>query len=454
MSLKAAGKPARKAALNTAETLYVSAAEALVPTSPWLDTLRSQAAEDFAGTGLPHRRIEAWKYTDIRALDRAGFVPAEASSKSALPSPFASGEVDEIVILNGFVQMDDLDPKRFTGIKVLSLQRALTEEPELLEAAIGGARPLDRSPLYALNLSLMNDGVVLIAEAGARHPRPIVLRYINNSPDPTSAHVRNVIVAGKGAELTVVEVREGNVSADFLNVVTDLKLADQSNVRHYRFDQCSDESLTVLLANADLGAGAHYENAGLSRGGKLARIETQVRFSGEGATASLGGVLTGRGRDHIDHTTIVRHDVPGCSCEEEFRAVLTDRAQGVFQGQISVAPDAQKTDSRMLMRGLLLSDNASMRAKPELEIYADDVKCAHGTSVGNIDDDAIFYMMSRGIPETEARALLVDAFSKDVVDIITDETVRKEFERQLADRLASIVGECTVGNPTVGDRAP
>lgn len=441
MSLETAGK----VALNTAETLYVSATQARVPVSPWLDTLRSQAAEDFAGTGLPHRRIEAWKYTDIRAFDRAGFTPAEASDKPVAPSTFtptfASGDVDEIVILNGFVQTEGLDPARFSGIKILSFQSALTQEPDLLEAAIGGARPLDRSPLYALNLSLMNDGVVLVAEPGATHPRPIVLRYINDSAVPTSAHVRNVIVAGEAAELTIVEVREGNASPDFLNVVTDLKLADKSNIKHYRFDECSEESLTVSLANADLGAGAHYEGAGLSRGGKLSRIETQVRFSGEGATASLGGVLAGRGRDHIDHTTIVRHDVPGCSCEEEFRAILTDNAQGVFQGQISVAPDAQKTDSRMLMRGLLLSDGASMRAKPELEIYADDVKCAHGTSVGNIDDDVLFYMMSRGIPETRARALLVDAFSKDVVDIITDETVRKEFERQLADRLASIVGD-------------
>lgn len=435
-------KSATSIALNPAESLYLSAAEALVPISPWLDTLRSQAAADFAETGLPHRRVEAWKYTDIRALDRAGFAPAEASNNTVSASTFAPGDVDEIVILNGFVQTENLDPTKFAGIKVLSLQNALTQEPELLQAAIGGARPLDRSPLYALNLSLMNDGVVIMAEAGASHPRPIVLRYVNDSQAPTSAHVRNVIVAGADAALTIVEIREENKSTDFLNVVTDLKLADRSNVKHYRFDQCGDESLTVLLASAELGARAHYENAGLSRGGKLARIETQVRFSGEGGTASLGGVLAGRDRDHIDHTTIVRHDVPGCSCQEEFRAILTDQAQGVFQGQISVAPDAQKTDSRMLMRGLLLSDNATMRAKPELEIYADDVKCAHGTSVGNIDDEALFYMMSRGIPEADARALLVGAFSKDVVDIITDETVRGEFERQLADRLASIVGDC------------
>jgi Fe-S cluster assembly protein SufD len=435
-------KSAESATLNSAESLYLSATGKRAPGAPWLDTLREAAAEDFAGTGLPHRRVEAWKYTDVRALDRAGFIPAEESSRSVGASTFAPGAVDEIVILNGFVQARSLRPERFTGIEVLSLRAALTQKPDLLEETIGGARPLDRSPLYALNLSLMNDGLVLIARPGASHPRPIVVRYINDSAAPTSAHVRNVIVAGEGARLCVVEIRQENASSDFLNVVTELKLSDNSSVRHYRFDQCSDESLTVILANADLGAGTRYENVGLSRGGKLARLETQVRFSGQGGYASLGGVLAGSGKDHIDHTTIVRHDVPNCSCEEEFRAILTDKARGVFQGQISVAPDAQKTDSRMLMRGLLLSDSASMRAKPELEIYADDVKCAHGTSVGNIDEEALFYMMSRGIPEAGARALLVEAFSRDVVDIITDKTVRKEFERLLDDRLASIVGDC------------
>lgn len=435
-------KSSKSVTLNPAESLYLSAAGERAPGERWLDTLREAAAEDFAGTGLPHRRVEAWKYTDVRALDRAGFIPAEECSKPVAPSTFAPGDVDEIVILNGFVQAESLRSERFTGIEVLSLRAALTQKPDLLEETIGGARPLDRSPLYALNLSLMNDGLVLIAEPGATHPRPIIVRYINDSAAPTSAHVRNVIVAGEGASFCVVEIREEGASADFLNVVTELKLAGKSSVRHYRFDRCSDDSLTVFLANADLGTEARYENVGLSRGGKLARMETQVRFSGQGGYASLGGVLAGSGKDHIDHTTIVRHDFPNCSCSEEFRAILTGKAQGVFQGQISVAPDAQKTDSRMLMRGLLLSDSASMRAKPELEIYADDVKCAHGTSVGNIDEEALFYMMSRGIPEAGARALLVEAFSQDVVDIITDETVRKEFERLLDDRLASIVGDC------------
>lgn len=435
-------KPASVAKLNEAESLYLSAAKARAQTAPWLDALREQAAADFARTGLPHRRVEAWKYTDLRALDRAGFSPAEPGSGKIGPADLDIDEADEIIIRNGFVLQDTLDPDRFKGLKIMSFRTALTEAPGVLEDIIGGAQPLDHSAVYALNLSLMNDGLVLIAEDGASHPRPIVVRYENESNTPTSAHVRNVVIAGKGARITLVESRTPGTSADFLNAVTDVQVGDEAVVSHYRFDQGSGDSLTVMLANAVLGADCRYENVGLSLGGKVARIETHVRFSGEGSHASLGGVLTGLGRDHIDHTTIVRHDVPACSCEEEFRAILADHAQGVFQGQISVAPDAQKTDSAMLMRSLLLSDNASVRAKPELEIYADDVKCSHGTSVGNIDEDAIFYMMSRGIPEEAARALLVEAFSQDVVELITDERVRNVFAQQLADRLARIVGDC------------
>lgn len=436
-------KSAKTATQSEAESLYLSAAGARAGDAPWLAALRKQAAEEFAAIGLPHRRLEAWKYTDLRALDRAGFAPALPGSTMVPPLGHGADEIDEIVILNGLVVEESLRPDRFSGIKVMSFRTALTEAPQVLETTIGSARPLDRSSLYALNLSLMNDGLVLIAEKSASHPRPIVLRYVNDSAAPTSVHVRNVIVAEEGAKITLVESREAGAGANFLNAVTDLRIADGARVNHYKFDQAGSESLSVTLANADLGAQARYESVGLSLGGKAARVETQVRFSGEGGHARLGGVLAGEGRDHIDHTTLARHDVPGCSCEEEFRAILTDQARGVFQGQISVARDAQKTDSRMLMRGLLLSDEASMRCKPELEIYADDVKCAHGTSVGNIDEEALFYMMSRGIPEVEARALLVEAFSKDVVELITDEWVRKEFSRQLTDKLAKIVGDWT-----------
>lgn len=436
-------KPVKSAIRSDAESLYLSAAGARADDAPWLAALRKQATEEFSEIGLPHRRMEAWKYTDLRALDRAGFAPAQAGTTVVPPLAYGVGEIDEIVILNGLVVEESLRPERFSGITIMSIRTALTEAPQVLENTIGTARPLDRSSLYALNLSLMNDGLVLIAEKGASHPRPIVLRYVNDSVEPTSVHVRNVIVAGEGAKITLVENREAGAGANFLNAVTDLRLADAAQVNHYKFDQCSSESLTVTLANADLGACARYENVGLSLGGKAARVETQVRFSGEGGHAKLGGVLAGEGRDHIDHTTLARHDVPGCACEEEFRAILTDQARGVFQGQISVAPNAQKTDSRMLMRGLLLSEDASMRCKPELEIYADDVKCAHGTSVGNIDEEALFYMMSRGIPESEATALLVEAFSKDVVELITDEWVRQQFARQLTDKLAKIVGDWT-----------
>lgn len=434
-------KPITALSLNEAESLYLSAADAHGDDVPWLASLRKDAVEDFARNGLPHRRVEAWKYTDLRALDRAGFIPAEPGNTEVDPLPFEAGQVDEIVILNGFICEKSLQPERFKGIRVMSIRTALTEIPELLETIVGGARPLDRSSLYALNLSLMNDGLVMITEKGASHPRPIVLRYVNDSAAATSTHIRNVVVAGEGATFTLVEIREEGTAANFVNVVTDLRIDNQAKVNHYRFDQSSKQSLTVTLANADLGADARYENIGLSLGGKAARVETQVRLSGEGSHAQLGGVLAGLGHDHIDHTTLVSHDVPNCTCDEEFRTILTDHARGVFQGQIAVAQDAQKTDSRMLMRGLLLSDNASMRAKPELEIYADDVKCAHGTSIGNIDEDALFYMMSRGIPEAEARTLLVEAFSKDVVETITDEWVREEFSRQLAGRLARIVGD-------------
>jgi Fe-S cluster assembly protein SufD len=433
-------KVAKAVRLGEAERLYLTASENRQRSDiPWLETLRGGATKAFSKSGLPHRRVEAFKYTDIRNFDRKGFAPAELGEDTSTNLKPSFDGFNEIVVSNGQVVASTLKNIDFGPLEVLSLVDALRTKPQILQEVLGKAL-LVPNPMADLNMSLMNDGVVIIAPKGAIHERPIHIRYVTDFEAPGAAFVLNVVVAGEGSAFTLIESREDlNPAPSSLNAVTRLHQDKGSSIDHYRFDETDEESMTFMLLGTDLGEETKLTSVSLSLGGKAARLETQVCFAGVGAYANLSGVLIGDDRDHIDHTTYVRHDVPECSCDENFRSILTGNAQGVFQGQISVAPDAQKTDGRMMSRGLLLSEGASMRAKPELEIYADDVKCAHGATVGNLDADALFYMMSRGIPEKDARSLMVEAFSKDVVDAISNDAVRDEFERKLGAKLSRIL---------------
>lgn len=289
---------------------YLAAAAERDVTAPWLKALLASARDRFAESGLPHRRVEAFKYTDYRSFDRGAYPQSNESVLSA-------------------------DVPEQEGLEVMRLSEALLAKPDLLQSAYD-QKLVEPNALADLNLALAEDGLVILVEPGVKVSDPIFLRYRANSTTPFSAFVRNIVLVGKGADVQIVEsFKDGGPLA--LNAVTLVHQAEGSKVLHARSDDGDQDSLVMMLLSSDIGEGAHLESNALSTGGKAARIETQVRFSGENATTALNGLLIGNGTDHVDHTTYVSHDVPNCQANEIFRTILADRAHGVFRARLQSA---------------------------------------------------------------------------------------------------------------------
>ena len=265
----------------------------------------------------------------------------------------------------------------------------------------------------------MADGAVIRLDDGVVLDDPIVLSFVDTGQDLGTTHLRNLVVLGGGSEARIIEtyVDAGNGQGPgFTNTVTDVVLGEGAVLTHARIQDQGTDTVHTSRAVVDIGAGAEYRSFAVALGGRISRQETDAAFSGRGGRAQLYGAYLGHGRQHIDHTTRIDHAHPDCVTEESFRGVLDGRAHGVFQGLIRVAPHAIGTDARQKNQVLLLSDHAVADTKPELEILADDVKCAHGATVGDIDADALFYLMSRGLPEATARGMLITGFIGELID--------------------------------------
>lgn len=397
----------------------------------WLGHRRVAAVEAFAEAGLPHRRVEAWKYTDLaRALTRTRFAPAEPhtgalmlpdAAEAPVAALFAGLDRYVAVIVNGFLrpELSQLD----------GLPNGAVIEPLAQAVGQSWAKPLldtERTgdAVAALNTALMRDGVALRLAPGVALDKPLHLMVVNDAEVAKAAHVRNLIRLEEGAAATVLETHLGVGQPFFTDLATDISLADGASLAHLRAQDETGASLHISTVNAKLERGARYESFTLTLGGGLTRNQTFAELGGEGAHAGLFGAYALRENEHCDTTGIVDHAVPHCTSDTLFKGVLDGAATGVFQGKVIVRPDAQKTDAKQMTNALLLSRDAAMNAKPELEIYADDVQCAHGSTVGELDHGALFYLMSRGIPEARARALLIAAFLGEALERVADDTLR------------------------------
>jgi Fe-S cluster assembly protein SufD len=313
------------------------------------------------------------------------------------------------------------------GASVESLADLLARDPEAVAPHLS-ARPIDDS-LAALNTALMADGAVLRLASGVALDRPLLLIFLGGAPDRALAfHPRNLVIAGSGSRATVIELHAP--AADVLywsQPVTDVRVGEGAELRHYKSQQEGPRAFHLASTGVRVAAGGRYDSFALAIGGVLARNEVSITLDGANAQCRVDGGYLARGKQHIDTTTEIVHAQPNTTSHEAFKGVLDDQGRAVFQGRILVAKDAQKTDGRQSCRTLLLSDRAEIDAKPELEIYADDVKCAHGATVGEIEPDALFYLRARGIDEAEARAMLIQAFMGDVLDDIADPAARDGF---------------------------
>ncbi|WP_329741046.1 Fe-S cluster assembly protein SufD [Dyella sp. A6] len=408
----------------------------------WLDEARRDNLAAFIQAGLPDTRVEAWKYTALRALAQRAFEQgdAQAAVRAVDPSLFALPAVDgpRLVFVNGMFRGDlsslsDLP----AGLTLQPLSAALAQDPEPLRFALS-RRYRERGDAFAsLNAAQAADGVVLRVAAGAKVDAPVHLVFIGAATGVDTAwHLRQVIELAECAELTLVEQHVGTDGARQLGtLVADVVLRDGARLHHTVLQDAATDTVLVRRDALTLGASAQALLHVLELGGSLVRHDLQAELAGDGARFDTRGVFMPRGRQHIDTQLAIRHQALGTASSSSWRGVADDRARGVFRGAIVVAPGADGSDASLNNKNLLLSPNAEIDTKPELEIYADEVQAAHGATVGQLDERALFYLRSRGIPLAEARTLLTAAFCRAVLDDLPDAALREHLAGLLAARL-------------------
>jgi Fe-S cluster assembly protein SufD len=393
-----------------------------------------QAAFDlFAKTGLPHRRVEEWKYTDLRALMRdakplAG-APDAATKALAKQAGALAGDLEarRLVFIDGaFVPELSDTAKLEEGLSISSLADALAVADPVLTRHLGKLAPAD-DVAVALNTALMGDGAVIRVAAGSVTERPLHLVFVS-SAKPTASFVRSLLVVEPGARAMLIESHEGPAGSDYqVNAALELFAGDNAHVDYVKLIADGADALHVSTLGAAIGAKARFNAFSFIAGGAVVRNQLFLRFDGEDTVANIRGATLIRGHQHADTTLVANHIAERCQSREVFKAVLDDEAHSVFQGRIIVSQGAQKTDAKMMTRALLLSERAEADSKPELEIFADDVQCGHGATAGALDEELKFYLMARGIPEAEAESLLIQAFLGEAIEGIEDAGLRESL---------------------------
>jgi Fe-S cluster assembly protein SufD len=388
--------------------------------------LRTAAFERFASTGLPHRRVEEWKYTDLRRLMRdakplAGPPTAAAKAHAKHAALLADFECRRLVFVDGTFVPD-----------LSATAQALGSGDPVLTGRLGKVVPTE-DPAVALNTAFMGDGAVIQVAAGVTLERPLHFVFVAAGEEPAAIFTRSLVVIEKGARVMLVESHEGAEGRDYqVNAALELVVGDEAHVDHIKITGEGPRALHVSSLMAHVGAHARFNEFAFTTGGAVVRNQLFVRFAGEGTIAGIGGANLLKGRQHVDTTLVADHAAIGCQSRETFKSVLDDASRAVFQGKIIVRPDAQKTDAKMAAHALLLSEQAEADSKPELEIFADDVQCGHGATTGALDDRLLFYLMARGIPAKEAEALLIQAFVGEAVEGIEHAGLREVLMENVA----------------------
>ncbi len=393
----------------------------------WLRRLRDRALERFLALGVPTARDEEYKYTDLSAL-AGGELLLASEQAAANPPPFADPARGALP----FGQRPRVAGARQPGLRVRSLREALGSDPDRLEGQLGAIAPdPDRHALCALNTAFFEDAVIVEAAPGAAPEAPVRISF---GAGRAARHPRVLILAGRSSSVRVVETHLGE-GRYWRNAVTEIRTGANARVEHCRVQLESDRAFHTGIVQGLQDRDSYLASYSLSFGARLARNDIGTRLDGPGCECALDGLYFASGRQQVDHHTAIDHAQPHCSSHQLYKGVLGGRAKGVFNGKIFVRRDAQKTDAVQNNKNLLLSPRAEVNTKPQLEIDANDVRCTHGATVGQLDKDAAFYLRSRGIGAARARSLLTYAFAADALQRIGDETVRDYAAGLLLSRL-------------------
>ncbi len=445
---------------------YVEKFEAVEkqPAEPsWLRSLRKAGIARFAEIGFPTLHDEDWRFTNVSPIAKLPFKPtlelsANGLDKSALKN-FTFGELkaSRLVFLNGLFSAELSTLGNFPdGVKVGSLAASLKSDSTLLEKFLARHATAADNAFNALNLAFFQDGAFIYVPANVTLTEPIHLLFISTSKEPgATAHPRNLIVAETNSRFTVLESYAHSSTgfqpvcssgdkekphrleacATFTNAITEIIVADSANVEHCKFQDESDDAFHMAGLHAHLGRSANFISHSIATGAKLSRANIRTNLAGEGVECVLNGLYLTKGDQLADHHMVVEHAQPHCNSHEYFNGILDGRSKGVFHGRILVRKIAQKTDAKQTNKNLLLSDSATVDTKPQLEIYADDVKCTHGATVGQLNEESIFYLRARGIGEETARRMLIHAFAGEIIDRVRFQPAREELDKIIWDRL-------------------
>ena len=416
----------------------------------WLRGVRRAAAEWVAEHGFPTPKDEDWKYTRVGPILEVPFEPAPPPT-GPLPTPSAIDELagdlggTRLVFVNGHLapELSSLT-ELADGARVTSLASALVEDAALLEPVLASSSPGHRHAFTTLNAALAEDGAFIQILPDTTIAAPIHLVFVSDAgASPLVSSPRSVVLAGARSRATIVETHVGMAGMYLTNAVTEVILEDGARVEHYKIQDEADTAFHLAALHVRPGRDSSFSTHGLALGAAIARHEVWVRLEAEGAEVTLNGLYLPEGDQHHDNPTLIEHVAPRCTSRQLYKGVLSGRGRGVFNGRIVVGHDALGTDASQTNKNLLLSDTAEVDTRPRLEILTDDVRCTHGAAVGQLDEEAVFYLRSRGVPHQEARGVLTYAFAREMLELIRLGPLRSHVESKVAERLRA--GRVEVG---------
>jgi len=408
----------------------------------WIRGLRNEAISHFAEHGFPSPRREDWRFTGIQPLIEAAFPLASGSARlsTSQVSRLVLGGASwpRLVVVDGrYVPSLSSLAGLPAGVRAGSLAEAIERDDPAVRAHVGQHARYEANPFAALAAAFLHDGAYLVVSAGADVPEPVEIVFVSTRGDrPALCHSRALIITEHGARVSVLETHVAADGGGYLaNAVTELVVGEGAHVGYYRVQRDSVESYHVATTHAVIARDAVLSACAVALGASLARHDLVTVLDGPGADATLNGLYLLGGRQVVDHHMLVEHARPHCTSHELFNGVLDDHARSVFTGRIHVHPGAQRTDAKQVNNNLLLSNDARADSQPQLEIYADDVKCTHGSTLGPIDDVSLFYLRSRGLDRAAARNLLTYGFAADIVTRVSSDPVRAVLDRLVRSRL-------------------
>ena len=432
-------------ALDCYVTEWMRAAQFRQPRSEALARTREEALHRFLSLGFPTTREEEWRFTSVapiaeRTFTLAASPSADAAAVDVAPFRLAGALAAELVFVNGRYVPALSRQSALRGSRVESLASSLAASDEAIESHLARIAPFERYPFVALNTAFLDDGAYVRVPDGAILQEPVHLLFVATNPTDGASimlHPRVLVELGVNSQAAIVETYAGPACvAYFTNTVTEIVLGENAVLDHYKLQYEGLEASHVGATHVRAQRSATYASHAVSLGGALARNEVVAVLNGEGVECTLNGLYAADAQRLVDNHTTIDHAQPHCSSREIYKGILANRARGVFNGKIIVRPDAQKTDAKQINRALLLSEDAQINTKPQLEIFANDVKCTHGAAVGQLDEEALFYLRSRGLSDAAARQLLIHAFAADVLNRLPLELIRAGVEGRLECQLA------------------